>query len=62
MKKELEAIEKQENGAYDMKALGVSFLWLCWRIYECWGVIYFDYLSEKSHVTKEGRCVTGFPF
>ncbi len=52
----MEAEEKKENGEYDLKKLGVSFLWLCWRIYECWDVIYFDYLSEKSHLTKEGRC------
>ena len=31
---------------YDLKAMGVSMLWLMWEMYECWDVVYFDFLSN----------------
>ena len=42
----LERMEK--NGKYDMEtiaAMGKSTLWLLWRVYECWAILFYDRLK-----------------
>ena len=36
----------EKTGAYDLDSLGVSLLWILWRMYECWDTYYFGYLDE----------------
>mmetsp|Transcript_32732 Transcript_32732/g.91668 ORF Transcript_32732/g.91668 Transcript_32732/m.91668 type:complete len:602 (+) Transcript_32732:58-1863(+) len=46
--KQLAEIEKQQDGVYNCRELGVSLLWLLWRVYECWHTIYYDYFKSKT--------------
>merc|ERR1711881_804729 len=56
--------EKNPNGQYDLKELGVSLLWIFWRMYQCWDIVYYDaivnnvYLTDKAkreHVEKQRK-------
>ena len=61
-KKELEEVEKDDDRTFDLEGMGVSLLWIFWRLYECWDLFYYEYLDEKRKGSKENRFFFVFVF
>lgn len=41
-------MEEAQQG-WDLEALGVSFLWLLWKLYECWDLKYWDRMVDAKN-------------
>ena len=41
---------KNPTGNFDLEELKVSLLWIFWRVYECWKIVYYDWGKKKKAV------------